>query len=420
MAKKRNKSQVPQLWVVFDTNVLYTGSAGDLLKGEVAQLIEENSDHADLAITWWLPEVVVQERQYQMQEKGLGLLPSVQKLEKLLGHNLNITEAVVMNRVKEAIEKQLADYGIQPFSLVPEGVDWKRLMLDAVYRRPPFEPGEKEKGFRDALIAETFLQIIAASPHLPTDCRVILVTQDKNLADAVRNKTADRETVRVLNTLEELKGLINTLVAAISEDFVARIQDKAKSCFFQPREEESLYYREDIRIRIEGKGKFADRLSEVPPGADERENGKWVILPPHFTKKEGERVFWISRIRVEARAYKRVGLGLTGLYPVTISTDDAPLLWTSGVLGPSAGQIPIEFSQIQASSPLQPSPIVNQDLFVGLSSEPITYRPLSNRTLVASGESVFEVTWSVSVSADDWRSSAKVETIDFIETIWES
>jgi hypothetical protein len=38
-------------------------------------------------------------------------------------------------------------------------VDWNRLIENAVTRRAPFEEGEKEKGFRDALIYECLLQL---------------------------------------------------------------------------------------------------------------------------------------------------------------------------------------------------------------------------------------------------------------------
>src|SRR5205807_3699540 len=92
----------PELRVVFDTNVLFTGSASDLLKQEAVELIQQNLHHSDLLLTWYLPEVVLHERLYQMQAIALGLLPSIQKVEKLLGHQLNITEDIVKQRANEA------------------------------------------------------------------------------------------------------------------------------------------------------------------------------------------------------------------------------------------------------------------------------------------------------------------------------
>jgi len=160
----------PELKVVLDSSAIYSGTASDLLRHEVAQLIQEGSKHSDLVMRWYLPEVVVHERKYQMQRKGFDLLPSIEKLEALPGHGLGINADIIKSRVEDAASKQIDELGLIVSPLAAEDVDWSRLMLDAVYRRPPFEIGEKEKGFRDALIAETFLQVVAAAPSTPRLC----------------------------------------------------------------------------------------------------------------------------------------------------------------------------------------------------------------------------------------------------------
>ena len=68
------KKHVPKLLVVFDTNVLYSQVASDLVRNDVQRLISENSTHPDLKIDWYLPEVVVGERKYQMLAKAKELL----------------------------------------------------------------------------------------------------------------------------------------------------------------------------------------------------------------------------------------------------------------------------------------------------------------------------------------------------------
>jgi hypothetical protein len=47
--------------------------------------------------------------------------------------------------------------------------------------------------------------------------------------------------------------------------------------------------------------------------------------------------------------------------------------------------------------------------------EPTNYQ----REVVASGKSVFEVTWSVSVSTTQKFSNPKIESVQHIETVWE-
>ncbi len=84
--KKKAKRRKPalKLLIVFDTNVLYAQVASDLVNKEVNKLIKANSSHLDISVKWFLPSVVIDERRYQMRKKAFELLPSIQKLERLL------------------------------------------------------------------------------------------------------------------------------------------------------------------------------------------------------------------------------------------------------------------------------------------------------------------------------------------------
>ena len=107
----------PELKVLFDTSILFTQIAYDLTRPGVRQLIEENSSHPDLALSWYLPRVVVDERQYQMQQRALALLPNLEKLERLLGHKLNITPDILATRVEAAINDQIEKMSITVLDL---------------------------------------------------------------------------------------------------------------------------------------------------------------------------------------------------------------------------------------------------------------------------------------------------------------
>ena len=399
--KRQNKTR--EFKVVFDTSVLYTGSASDFLKPEVVELIASNSQHSDLSISWYIPEIVMHERQFQMQGRGFELLPPVQKLERLLGHNLNITEDIIRARVREVIERQRTEIGLSIIPLRIADVDWNRVMLDAAYRRPPFEAGDKEKGFRDALIAETFLQLVSESPVTPKVCRIALVTGDKLLAETISARTADATNVRVLESLEELKSLINTLATEVSEEFVAKIQDKARSYFFESKQENALYYKERIADRI--REKFSSELHSTPPGADRRENDTWHIQSPRFVRKDGQRVHWVTRITVEAKSYKTV-----------------PFISGSGF---SAGshelQLPTGTYVGVAATPFAPlSQIGAQDLYASSGSLSIgSGLPTRRENLFKTGQIVFEVTWSVSITTKLKFSAPRIEGLEHIETLWE-
>lgn len=186
---RRRKHQRPQLLVVFDANALYTGSASDLAKQEVVNLIKE-SVFPDLEIRWYLPEVVRHERQYQMQKRALELLPAMEKVERLLGHNLAITEQTLLDSVEKVVSQRIGELGLLSLSLDCSKVDWHGITIDSAYRKPPFEDGKTEKGFRDRVIVECFLQLVSDSPKTPSICRIVLVSGDRLLVQALKARTS--------------------------------------------------------------------------------------------------------------------------------------------------------------------------------------------------------------------------------------
>lgn len=248
MAARKSKG-VPQLWAVFDTNAVYTGSASYLLRKEVVDLIQENSRHPDLQVRWIIPEIVRHEREYQMCRQALAFLPTVEKLERLLGHNLNIAADILRLRVSEAIKRQLDELHAEVEELDVSRPNWRQLMLDSAYRRPPFDTGESEKGFRDALIVETFAQLVEKAPQNPKVCRVTLVTGDARLSEAARIKSQGSTNVRLFSTVDELRGLINTLVSQVDEIFVKGLMPQAERLFVGA-DKDSLYHTAGISATI--------------------------------------------------------------------------------------------------------------------------------------------------------------------------
>jgi hypothetical protein len=397
-----------QLKVVFDTSAIFTGSASDLLRREVVKVVEANRKHDDLEIQWCLPEVVKYERRYQMFGAACQLLPPVAKLERILGHNLNITEQIVSTRIDETIDRQIEVLGLNILPLDYSDVDLKQMMVDSANRQPPFSPNESEKGFRDALIVETFVQLVGASPVSPGTCLVTLVASDDLLSNAARARTADSRNVRVLSSTDELRDLINVLVAQIGEDFATVLREKVKGYFFSKDDDDCLFQRERIHEKIWQR--FADELQIVPEGADDRDNERWLISSPSFSKKVGQRVHWTSRIEVEAKAFKSptsVFETPGTVYPGTLGAGIRPQ--SSAVLELSGrGDFPLVGSTQELSHP------TTYDTSTGL-----TFNFPSERKLVSAGMSIFEVSWSVSVTTAGNITRPKVESLDYVETTWD-
>ena len=411
-AKKRRRNKNPQLRVVFDTNALYVtpnslGSASDLVRQEIATLIHE-SKYPDLDIMWYLPEVVRHERQYQMQAEALKLRPAINRIERLLGHNLALTDQVLLDHVKTKLEEKATELGLQELALDHSAVDWPVLIRAAEYRKPPFEPGEKEKGFRDALVAESFLQLVEGSPKTATSCRVVLVTSDSLLTQCVEGRISGSTNASVLPGIEELKGLINTLVSNVGEDFIAQLKPKAARSFFVSGDQKDvLFFKENIVEKIEKT--FAIELKRRPEGTTFRSNRTWTVNRPNFSRKDGRRIFWTSRIEIEFEA------GVTAKEDTSTKIVQ-PTLGT--LMSPTSNWL---ISTAAAAAPWQgqPTEVAAGSNIMNLFGEPASYNYAitspQKRIATHKGTDTDEVVWSAELTMNKDLKKAAVEAINHVK-----
>lgn len=386
------KSKQLELKICLDTNAIFTGSSSDLLKTEVRELIEDCKKHKDVAISWHIPSIVIEERRYQMMTRAADILPQLEKLYRLLGHNLGISLDTLAERVDAAITKALADQDLIRIDVDYAKVDWSGLVSAAVRRIAPFEAGEKEKGFRDSIVLESFLQLVQDSPTAPSRCLVALVTGDSLLLEAAKQKGAHTSNVRLLASLDEARGLINTVVAAVDEDFVSSIAPSATSTFWKKGENDSCYYAWKVRDSISNS--FEKQLTELPPAATRRENGTWYIHKPRFLKKNGRRVYWATKIDVAAQAFQP-------------STD-----WSVAL---SSRQSLADLLKLNQPALKNPEPLAAENpAFTSGGTVPLG----PSDTLMTEGYSQFEVQWSVLVKTNRQLHKPELEGIDFVENKW--
>jgi hypothetical protein len=397
---QKRKFQKSQLRVAIDTNALYVGpnnigSASDLVRQEIASLIVE-AKYPDLDIFWYIPEIVRHERQYQMQTEALKLRSSINKIERLLGHNLALTDSALLDHVRTKIDEKEKELGLEEIKLDHNAIDWPKLIHAAAYRNAPFEAGEKEKGFRDALVGESFLQLLASSPKTPSICRVVLITSDTLLAQAVTKRITDSPNASVLANIEELKGLINTMVSNVGEDFIAQIKPKAGKLFFVSSEEkEAIFYREKIKDQI--REKFKAELEAKPQGTTFRENGTWYISPPNFSRKDSRRIHWTTRIEIEVKAgtvTKMEPATITAVTPKLSSADYA----TANIATTQSYESTVSsLSALQSVLQAQVAPV------------------FGTRVISHEGRDKFEVLWSTEVTVAKELKKVVIEDIRHIE-----
>ena len=383
------KKRIQNLIVVFDTNVLFTQAAAELVRNDVQRIVSENSSHPDLKISWYLPEVVIGERRYQMLGKAKELLPNMQKLENLLGHSFGVGEDTLELHVNRAIDIGIAKYAFQTASVRISEVDWGNIIHRSVTRQAPFEANEREKGFRDSIIAQSFLQLHKSSPATPTICLLALVSEDQRLREYVSELTAGTKNVRVLTSLDELESLINTLVSTIPEDLSAQLAEKAGKMFFEKENDKTFYCKERIRDKINER--FANEFNATIIPGHQRSNGTWWISKPIFIRKERQRIHWVSTIAVDFEIFHNEP-------EVTAQDSLAALASLVGGLASTKG------TDTQSSS----TPFAQVGKRLGLANA------LRQKKIIdMNGKDKFEVHWSASLSQAHNLTSPKLETIKY-------
>ena len=204
-----------------------------------------------------------------------------------------------------AIDKHVAQFKLAVLKLDIQKVPWETVVENAVLRLPPFQAGDKEKGFRDAMILECLVQLVKSSPvRLRKTCRIALVTSDGLLQEAAKKRLAGRGNVRILGSNEELSSLINTVASSVTEEYVAPLKKTAHALFYTRGNKDSLYIKYDVFSAI--KTKISDHSKSLPAEADTIEVDKINITATGFLRKQRQRVFWSTRLRITVKALKKM------------------------------------------------------------------------------------------------------------------
>jgi hypothetical protein len=72
---------IPTLHIIMDTNCLYTEAEDKLLRLEISKYIK-SSPGRDTSLKWYIPGIVKMERHFQMADKAVKYLDTVNKLER--------------------------------------------------------------------------------------------------------------------------------------------------------------------------------------------------------------------------------------------------------------------------------------------------------------------------------------------------
>jgi hypothetical protein len=256
---------ISQFHIAFDTNALYTEAENKLINDALSKFIIDKTKIEQPKVAWYLLEIVRAERYHQMLLVGEKFLSQVDRIEKLLGKKYGITADDVKKSIDEVIDKEAQQYGLQLRKLDTKKVDWPSLIDRATSRTAPFEEGPKEKGFRDSIVLETFLQMVDALSKDHSQ-KFVLITKDKRLKDALDDRAKTAKHIITVADLQALESMLNAYVSQIDEAEIDEILQNAQLLFFEEGAGRSLLSEWKIESKIRDQNLYSGYLYELPSG----------------------------------------------------------------------------------------------------------------------------------------------------------
>ena len=286
-----------QIKIFTDSNIIHTNQSHLLVSSAVSAYIAEHKKIESVSLKWYLPSMVLKERKHQMLSAAIALSPKIFELEKLLGHSLAISEEIMSDRVDSKIKKTLNELDLEICQIDTKAVDWEEIIERSALRQPPFEISQsKEKGFRDAIIATSFLQEAKNSPTTPRSCMLVFVSGDKRIREYINEKTEDVDNIRLLENLDELKSFLNAIASEVTEEFLKKLLPKAKTIFYDFETEKGLYVKENVYEQITRK--YINELNSIVSSnvGDMRRNNGVTIGQQTFISKTEQTIVWSTAI----------------------------------------------------------------------------------------------------------------------------
>lgn len=277
------------LHVMFDTNALFNKSFERAVDKKCADAISSHSMHGDLDVRWIVSEVARFEREYQMRNEFRGVATNVSKADVLLSGNWGVTEERINDAISSRVATEFAELGIEVRRCEFGRVDWESLFSDACFRVPPFQAGDTEKGFRDAILCETFVQLLGS---LSTGESAVLVSDDKLVRLALERRLSSTVGLRILPNVEDLGAEITLRVSHVDAQVATEIEAKAAVAFLNGSEQKALWHKGKIYDAVWSR--FGAEIKALPAGAVSYNMTNHSVGPTRLIRKDGTRVHFMT------------------------------------------------------------------------------------------------------------------------------
>ena len=237
--------KLPEYTVYFDTNTAYSKKLAEPISARLICSIEAARKLTPLDVR--IPEVVFEELIYQKFKVAKSVTENLKKNSKNLS-DLCSTDGLAIpddNSIEAGIRKQFEESAkANSFTLLStpvDDIDWRAVVGDSCWRRPPFEKPKSEddlaeKGFRDRIILETItLDISTVGSGV-----IAFVSADNLLRTTFKEQAESNCPVEVYCGFDEFLGHIELLAKTKSDEFTEEVLSKVAAVFYNPNDPKCL------------------------------------------------------------------------------------------------------------------------------------------------------------------------------------
>lgn len=177
--------------------------------------------------------------------KQLGDIPFVgnAKLDPLKGKYKKTKE-----EVKSWVIAEIGKLGIQVVATPTIKMDWNDVFNRAAFRKFPFEAGDKEKGFKDMMIAQT---LILNLPELTAQGEVVFICKDGVLQQYVKEMIGEIENFMIYPSIVDFDSALRLREVTSGSKAIEEIADEAERAFYNENDvEHSLFFTGGVAAKI--------------------------------------------------------------------------------------------------------------------------------------------------------------------------
>lgn len=303
--------------------------------------LKELFEHGDVQL--FVPSIVKGELVAQRLRTAIRLrnelLGKIETIKAITGFDrwgdFQCNDDELRARIKQKFDQWVDENGVTTIEARPDLIDWAALIKGAVYRLPPFEPAEddtekesSEKGFKDALILETLVQI----ENDNASHSVVLITKDKLLREAALGRMKSR---LVFDSISSFKAHLIQLRDQNSESFALSVAQAARDAW-DTSKQPNLF--DQLKVAEHVQNEFAATLANppvrMPDGMLSRSHfaqqanvriplggEATIVSPPEYLGERAGRWEWKTDVELSQLFQKRSFHPDSGLSPHLLGED---------------------------------------------------------------------------------------------------